>query len=180
MPSSTGFGYSSVQYLKAENEVLRSKLPKRVTVEPEERGRLVKLGKKVGSAIRELITIVTHRTFQRWAAASPKNKAQRKPIRKPGRPRTPEEFRELVLRIARETGWGYTRILGELKKLGIRSVGKTTIRNILRESDLDPGPLRGKGTWDESLKIHASTLWACDFLSKRVWTLHDRVVFENR
>lgn len=91
--------------------------------------------------------------------------------RKPGRPRTPEEVREIILRIADETGWGYTRILGELKKLGIRSVGRTTVRKILIEAGHDPGPTRGEGSWDEFLKIHARTLWASDFLSKPVWTL---------
>lgn len=43
---------AQVQDLKAENKVLRSKLPKRVTVTDAERARLVKLGTKVGSAIR--------------------------------------------------------------------------------------------------------------------------------
>ena len=33
-----------------------------------------------------------------------------------------------------------------------------------------PGPQRGEGSWDEFLKIHAKTLWACDFLSKKIWT----------
>lgn len=163
---------AQVQYLKAENEILRSKLPDRITVTERERRRLVKLGTKVGSAIKELITIVTHRTFQRWVAATKKQpKAQQRAKRKPGRPRTPEDIREQVLRIARETGWGYTRILGELKKLGIHTVSKTTVRNILKEAGLDPGPERGKGSWDEFLRIHAQTLWACDFLSKKVWTL---------
>ena len=59
---------AQVQYLKIENEILRSKLPKRVTVTPAERTRLVKFGKKVGGAIRELITIVTPRTFARWVS----------------------------------------------------------------------------------------------------------------
>ena len=40
-----------VEYLKAENKILRSKLPKRITVTPAKRERLVKLGKRVGSAI---------------------------------------------------------------------------------------------------------------------------------
>src|SRR6516162_3894247 len=36
--------------------------------------------------------------------------------RPPGRPRTAEDLCELVLRIARETGWGYTkfRVIGPL------------------------------------------------------------------
>ncbi len=41
---------------------------------------------------------------------------------------------------------------------------------ILKEHGIDPGPHRGKGSWDEFLKIHADTLWQCDFLSKPMWT----------
>ncbi|MEX2373762.1 MAG: hypothetical protein WD800_08160 [Dehalococcoidia bacterium] len=37
---------AQVQYLKVENVVLRSKLPKRITVTAAERARLVKFGKK--------------------------------------------------------------------------------------------------------------------------------------
>ena len=44
---------AQVQYLKAENEILRSKLSKRIAATPAERARLVKLGKKVGGAIKE-------------------------------------------------------------------------------------------------------------------------------
>ena len=88
-----------------------------------------------------------------------------------GRPRANEGIRELILKLARETGWGYTRILGELKKLGVRSVARSTVVNILRENGLDPGPKRGEGTWDEFVRRHAQTLWACDFFSKKVWTL---------
>lgn len=34
-------------------------------------------------------------------------------------PKTPDEIRELVLKLPLETSWGYTRILGELRKLGV-------------------------------------------------------------
>ena len=51
-----------------------------------------------------------------------------------------------------------------------RQVCRSTVINILKENGLDPGPQRGEGSWDEFLKIHAKTLWACDFLSKKVWT----------
>ncbi len=66
--------------------------------------------------------------------------------------------------------WGYSRILGELMKLGIRKIGRTTVQNILKSAGLDPNPNRGRGTWDEFITRHASTLWACDFLSVRSWT----------
>ncbi len=74
------------------------------------------------------------------------------------------------LKFAKENDWGYTRILGELKKLAIHSVTRNTVKNILKANGYDPGPRRGVGTWDEFRKIHAVTLWQCDFLSKRVLT----------
>jgi putative transposase len=161
-----------VEYLKAENRVLRDKLPRRLTVTARERARLVRLGTRLGPAIKDLITIVTPRAFARWAAAERGEQTTAKPSgRKPGRPRTPEDIRALVLRIARENGWGYARVLGELRKLGIRSVSKTTVANILREAGLDPGPKRGPGTWSDFVARHAATLWACDFLSVRGATL---------
>jgi len=156
-----------VQFLKTENAILRSKLPKRITVTPDEQRRLLKVGKKLGSAVKELITIVTPRTFARWASEGKTTQAKRK---KTGRPRTPEEIRDLIVKLAAETGWGYSRILGELKRLGVRKISRQTVRNILKEHGFDPGPQWGKGTWDEFLKIHAKTLWQCDFFSKKCWT----------
>jgi len=64
-----------IQYLKVENEILRSKLPKKITVTPAERRRLLKFGKLVGSAIKELISIVHPRTFARWLSDEKKGKA---------------------------------------------------------------------------------------------------------
>jgi len=160
-----------VHYLKTENQILRSKLPKRVLVTPTERRQLVKAARGLGDALRELVAIVQPSTLLRWLNADDAPRSNKKPsTRKPGRPRTPEDVRQLIVRIATETGWGYTRVLGELRKLGYR-LSRQTVKNILIEHGIDPGPKRGKGTWDEFIKIHASTMWATDFLSKRVWTL---------
>jgi putative transposase len=122
-----------VEYLKEENRVLRSKLPAKITVTPRERGRLVNLGIRVGSALKELITIVSPRSFARCVASERAPKPKRSK-RKPGRPRTEVEIRDLILQLARETGWGYARILVELKELGIRTVSKTTSSH---KSDID-------------------------------------------
>ena len=164
-----------VQFLKVENQVLRSKLPRVVKVTPQERRRLVKFGRPLGPALKELLTIVSPRTFLRWLDAEGRQRARRAGPTRPGRPRTAEAIRELVLRLARENDWGYTRILGELKKLGVRKVCRSTVVNILREAGLDPGPKRGEDTWDGFIKRHAATLWACDFFSKHVWTLRGLV-----
>jgi len=152
-----------IQYLKVENETLRSKLPKKITITPDERSRLLKYGKLVGPAIKELISIVHPRTFARWVADEKKD--PNKSPAKRGRPRTKIEICELIFRMARENNWGYSRILGELAKLGIRKIGRTTVQNILKAAGFDPNPSRGRSTWDEFIKQHAATLWACDFLS---------------
>ncbi|MGI6417074.1 MAG: hypothetical protein ACOX1P_15520 [Thermoguttaceae bacterium] len=90
-----------IEYLKAENRILRSKLPKRVEVTQAERATLMKLGVRLGSAIKELITIVHPRTFARWIADT---KAGRKEKKARGRPRKPDEIRQLVIDMAKESG----------------------------------------------------------------------------
>ena len=89
---------------------------------------------------------------------------------KTGRPRIAVDIRELVIRLARETGWGYSRILGELRKLRVGRISRQTVKNILIENGFDPGPKRGRGTWNEFLHVHSETLWQCDFFSKCIWT----------
>jgi putative transposase len=160
---------SQIRYLKIENEILRSKLPTRVSVTEHERNRLVKFGSKLGRALNELVTIVHPDTLRRWIREAG-NRAKRK-LSKVGRPRTKAEIRELIIKFARENDWCYTRIMGELKKLGIKPPSRNTVKNILKEHGLEPGPKRGVGTWDEFLKIHAATLWQCDFYVKRVLTM---------
>lgn len=54
---------------------------------------------------------------------------------------------ELILRFARETDWGYARIQGELRKLGI-IVAANTIKKTLIKNGFHPSPNRTKGDWD--------------------------------
>ena len=79
--------------------------------------------------------------------------------------------------MAKESGWGYRRILGELKKLGIRNISRSTVARILQENGFDPGPKRGKGTWHDFVQRHIKTLWATDFFTKTVWTLHGPITY---
>jgi putative transposase len=161
---------AQIRYLKIENQILRSKLPDRVPITVVERNRLIRFGSKLAAKVlAELVTIVHPDTLRRWIREARKSTSKRSVNR--GRPRTREEIRKLIVRLARENGWGYTRILGELRKLGVQAVSRNTVKNILKANGLDPGPKRGAGTWDEFLKIHAATLWQCDFFSKRVLTV---------
>ena len=53
-------------------------------------------------------------------------------------------MRELIVRLAREnTSWGYVRIVGELRKLGIE-VSATLVRNVLADAGLPPAPQRDR------------------------------------
>ncbi|HSU35407.1 MAG TPA: integrase core domain-containing protein [Propionibacteriaceae bacterium] len=74
---------------------------------------------------------------------------------------------ELVLRLAEENPrWGYQRIVGEAREVGVR-VSATSVRSILRRNGLGPVPVRStKGpSWVEFLKSQASGTLAIDFFT---------------
>jgi putative transposase len=92
------------------------------------------------------------------------------PHRQPGRPPISREVRELILRLARENpSWGYLRIVGELRKLGI-AVSATSVRNILLSAGLPPAPRRDPRSWRSFLRAHGESILACDFFTvDTVW-----------
>jgi putative transposase len=90
--------------------------------------------------------------------------------RRPGRPPVERELRELILRLARENAsWGYVRIVGELRKLGI-DVSATLVRNVLARAGVPPAPQRDRLSWRSFLHQHAASTLACDFFTvETVW-----------
>jgi putative transposase len=84
--------------------------------------------------------------------------------RKPGRPPLERSLRELILRLADENPhWGYKRIVGELKGLGI-PVSATSVRKVLLEAGLQPAPQRTPSSWRAFLRAQEGSVLACDFL----------------
>jgi putative transposase len=82
-----------------------------------------------------------------------------------GRPPLADETVELIVRLALENHrWGYLRIVGELKKLGV-TVSKGSVANILRRRGLGPAPRRDGPTWAEFLRVQAKSIVATDFFT---------------
>jgi putative transposase len=162
-----------IEYLRVENQILRSKLTRRINVTAAEKRRLIKFGLALGPNLRRFMSIVSYTTFRRWL----KDRNPHVKTFKRGRRRKSQDIRDLVVRFAKENNWGYTRILGELKKLGIFSISRNTVKNILRENGFDPAPQRGEDSWDSFVKRHCETLWACDFFSKTVLTMLGPKIF---
>ena len=84
-----------------------------------------------------------------------------------GRPPMATELEALVLRLAAENGrWGYSRIHGELRKLGY-SISRSAVRDVLKRHHVAPAPQRGRhgGTWRAFLRRHREQLLACDFFT---------------
>ena len=87
-----------------------------------------------------------------------------------GRPPMRREIRDLVQRLARENPrWGYPRMVGELKGLGI-GVSATTVRAWLRAAGLGPAGKRRETTWREFVQAHPQSLLAVDFFTvETIW-----------
>jgi hypothetical protein len=101
-----------LEYLRAENAILRARLPKRITVTPHERNGLLRCGAPLGRAINGLITIVTPRTFARWLQKEKKTERKRNPKEPGGKPTAPD-VEVLVLKLTRENDWGvYKNTMG--------------------------------------------------------------------
>jgi transposase InsO family protein len=93
------------------------------------------------------------------------------PHRRAGRPALPQETVGLIVHLARENPrWGYLRIVGELKKLGV-TVSKTSVAAVLRRHHLPPAPRRAGPTWSQFLKAQAKGLLATDFFTVDAVTL---------
>ena len=66
--------------------------------------------------------------------------------RRRGRPITPREVADLVVRMAVENPpWGYTRIRGALANLG-HDIARNTVKRILHDHGIEPAPERARRT----------------------------------
>jgi putative transposase len=108
--------------------------------------------------------LVTLDTILRWHRPLVTRKWTQ-PDRRVGRPPLADHLVALILRLAQENPrWGYQRIQGELRKLGVR-VSASTIRAVLLSNGLRPAPRRASATWRAFLRSQAAGIIAIDFFT---------------
>ena len=163
-----------IDYLREENRVLREQLggqPLRLT--DAQRRRLAVRGEKLGRrALAQVASIVTPDTILRWYRRLIAKKYDGSACRGRGRPMTPRELAELVVRMAVENPrWGYTRIRDALANLGHR-IARNTVKRILQDHGIEPAPERSRRTpWKTFLEAHWEGLAAVDLFTVEVLTL---------
>jgi hypothetical protein len=108
------------------------------------------------SSERRSCFLVSAQTLCRWHRTL--LFGDRTAARRVGRPPLPAEIRSLIERLARENSmWGYMRIQGELKGLGI-SLSATTVANVLRHAGLGSAPRRIGPSWSQFLRAQAESV----------------------
>ena len=160
--------------LRHELAVLRRQAS-RVRLTPADRVFLAAASRLVPRAVwgsffvKPATLLAWHRRLvaRRWTY---RHRLGRKPI---GR-----DIRTLILRLARENPrWGYLRIVGELKGLGV-VVSATTVKRILREEGLGPAGTRQGPSWRDFLRTQANGMMAVDFFAvDTVWLRRLYVLF---
>jgi putative transposase len=167
-----------IEYLVEENRVLREQLGgRRLRLTDAQRRRLAVRAKALGrKALMGVACIVTPDTLLRWYRKLVARKYDGSRRRGPGRPPTQTALADLVIRMASSNpGWGYTRVRGALRNLG-HDLGRSTIKRILADADIEPAPERSKRTsWATFLKAHSGAIAAMDFFNVEVLTTHGLV-----
>jgi putative transposase len=163
---------AQLRLLKAQIAILRARIPTdRIILSPAEKAELIRIGEECGHEIDGLMEVAKPATYKRWLAQMRVGR----PFKAVGRPRLTQELRDVVIRIGSENLlWGYKRIAGELKKLGLYA-GANSVKRILNDAGIHPSPeKRNKKPvlpWATFIRAHMETMVACDFFSKTVFTL---------
>ena len=118
-----------IEYLKEENKVLREKLgTKRLLLNDDQRRRLAVLARKLSrKALEQVCQAFSPDTLIRWHRNLIARKYDGSKRRGMGRPQISDALRAAIIKIAKgNRDWGYTRIRGQLKYLGLKvSIART-------------------------------------------------------
>jgi putative transposase len=161
--------------LRHELAILRRQ-PRRARLRPVDRAILAALARALPRGAWTTLS-VRPATLLRWHRELVRRRWTY-PHRRPGRPALNRRVQTLVVRLARENpAWGYRRVVGELRGLGI-CVSATSVRAILLRHGLPPAPQRDELSWRSFLRQQAATTLACDFFTvETAWLTRIYVLF---
>jgi hypothetical protein len=169
-----------VEYLTAENRILRAHLRNRLRLTRDERSSLGEIGKRVGrKGLEKVASVARPETVLGWFRKLVAQKFDGSKHRSyPGRPKIGREIEKLIVEMAREnSGWGYDRIGGALANLG-HKVSDQTVGNVLRRHGIAPAPKRSQTTaWKEFIASHMAVTAGIDFFTAEVLTWRGLVTY---
>src|SRR5262245_7704922 len=113
-----------IEYLAAENRILKAQLKRRLTLSDAERATLAEIGHRLGrKGLAEVATVARPNTILAWYRKLVAGKFDgSKARRSPGRPRIKREVEQLIVRMAKENhDWGYDRLVGRWLIWGTKS-----------------------------------------------------------
>jgi len=169
-----------LEYLAAENRILRAQLPNRLRLTNDQRSTLAEIGKRLGrKGLEKVATAAKPETILGWFRKLVAQKFDGSKYRSyPGRPATSSEVVNLIVRLARDnSSWGYDRIAGALSNPG-HKVSDQTVGNILRRHGIAPAPNRSRTTsWKEFIRTHMAVLSGMDFFTVEVLTWRGLVTY---
>src|SRR4051795_4751586 len=162
-----------VEYLVAENRILRAHAPARLRLSNEQRSTPAEVGKRLGrKGLAKVALIAKPETILSWFRKLVAQKFDGSKCRSyPGRPRIDAEVEALIVQMAREnSGWGYDRIAGARANLG-HKISDQTVGNVLRRHGIAAAPKRSQTTaWKDFIAAHMALLAGMDFFTAEVLT----------
>src|SRR5882724_1711456 len=169
-----------IEYLAAENRILKAQLKGRLKLSYAERATLGEIGHRLGrKVLGEVANVARPDTILAWYRKLVAGKFDGSKARRSlGRPRIKQEVERLIVRMASENrDWGYDRIVGALANLGY-VISDQTVGNILHRRALPPAPERKRTTtWPAFIRTHLALLAGTDFFTAEVLTLRGLVTY---
>ncbi len=134
--------------------------------------RLAAVNSQARTRLSQIVLLFKPETVLKWHRELVRRKWTFARTRTGGRPAITADLTELILRLAKENpGWGYSKLQGELLKLGY-DMGRSTIRDVLKRHQVPPAPQRTRqgSSWRTFLGHYKQQILACDFFTvETVW-----------
>jgi hypothetical protein len=141
--------------------------------------RLIALGSDARSRVAHAVLVFKPDTVLKWHRELVRCKWTFLRRRPAGRPPVSPQLEALILRLANENPrWGYSKLHGELLKLGY-TIGRSTVRDVLKRRRVPPAPQRVQRStrWRTFLGHYKQQILACDFFTVETAWLKTIYVF---